>query len=42
MSDETTEQWTWPAELDALPPHSLENVGETELRNITVELKPLI
>jgi quercetin dioxygenase-like cupin family protein len=26
---------------DALPPHSLENVGTTELRNITFELKHL-
>ncbi len=26
---------------DARPPHSLENVGDKELRNITVELKHL-
>ena len=26
---------------DALPPHSLENVGRVEMRNLTVELKHL-
>ena len=39
--------WPWPAELDALssvwsdalPPHSLENVGATEILIISVELK---
>jgi hypothetical protein len=38
------EAWTCPASLDALwgselPPHTLENVGDSEIHVIGVELK---